>query len=148
MKKRNRISQSFQKLDTGLYQVFHRLKRLPKIQLRLLLFALVLSSVFLLSMVNRHIRDNAAWLEGTWSNQVTHYSMDAKKDCKVWTMKQEETLLLKDARIAVNSSKDDIILTNGGAKEYHLIKTDDHYLTLQVFKNHKKIEQLELHKVD
>lgn len=133
-------------LDTGIYQVLHKFRKLTKKQQRIVYGLLILLVFFLINFINAQFVDNAMWLEGNWSSQSNRYTIKTKNgECQYWNIKQNDFFLMKDAQIAVNSSKGNIVLTKSGSNtEYHLIKIDKNHLGFQIFNNQKKIKELKL----
>ena len=132
-KDKGTLSHYLQRLDTGLYQFFYRIKKLSKIQRRLFMGLIILCSVFLLFFINTHTENNAAWLEGTWF--------------EYWDINRNGHNMMKNAQIGVNSSKRKIVLAKSGSKtEYHATRLKKSQLELQIFNNGKEIKKLKLNR--
>lgn len=136
-------------LDIELYRFFRRLKKLSKRQRRVLLGMVALLGLLLVGTISTHSKKNSAWLEGNWSSKSEDYAIQSRNgECWYWTIKQDSRLLMRDAQIAVNSSKNRIVLTqNGKDTEYHVRRLDGEHSELEVFINHKKAKTLALHRV-
>lgn len=147
-KDKGTLSHYLQRLDTGLYQFFYRLKKLSKTQRRLFMGLIILCSVFLLFFINTHTENNAAWLEGTWSNQSEEFTIKTKKrKFEYWDINRNGHNMMKNAQIGVNSSKRKIVLTKSGSKtEYHATRLKKSQLELQIFNNGKEIKKLKLNR--
>lgn len=150
MVKREKILAYFlEQLDIGLYQLFRRLKKLSKGQKHVLLGSIVLSVLLLVGLISQHSKNNSAWLEGNWSSKNEGYAIKSKDgECHYWTIKQNSLFLIREAQIAVNSSKNNIVLIQDGSDtEYHVRRLDEEHSELEVFINQKKAKTLTLHKV-
>lgn len=129
---------------TGAYRTSRRTKK------RFIICLLILCAFCLFNFINAYAVNNPTWLEGTWTHHSEQYSIKAKnEDRKHWNIKQNGFILMKDAQIAANSSKGNIILTRDGSQtEYHISKIDKDQLKLQIFNNQKKIKTMKLQRVD
>lgn len=131
-------------------QALRSLRNLTKKQRRIILCLIIFCVFCLFSFLNTYAVNNPTWLEGTWSDNSEQYSIKAKnEDRKYWNIKQNGFILMRNAQIAANSSKGNIILTRDGSQtEYHIIKLEDDQLELQIFNNQKKIKTMKLNKVE
>lgn len=150
LKRADGVMKLLQRLDTEMYQVWQKIKKLTRRQKQFILGLLLVCLFFLCSFFNAHAANNASWLEGSWSNQSVNYSIKAKNDkCKHWNIKQNGYFLMKDALISTNSSKKRIILARDGCNtEYHIIQLSNDQLELQIFNNQKKIKGIKLTRMD
>ncbi|MGG5370298.1 hypothetical protein [Enterococcus sp. AZ196] len=109
---------------------------------------MLLAVLMLLTIVNRVMPNNSAWLQGGWTNQSTGYSFKAQNaEFTDWIIKCNGTTVLKHAKVAVNSNKKRVVMTDDGNKiEYHAIRTGRKQLKLKVVSNGKTTSLRELKK--
>lgn len=113
------------------------------------ILCIVLGCVLLLAVfVHASRRKNAEWLQGEWSNASERYSIRSEvEDFSLWTIKQNGFLLMADAKITRNSTKDEIILTKSGSTTaYHLRKLEKTKLELRIVNGRKQVKKTTLHK--
>ncbi|WP_438733439.1 hypothetical protein [Enterococcus sp. AZ128] len=103
----------------------------------------------LLVIINKLTPNNSAWLQGNWTNQSSNYSFKAKNDhFNNWTIRCKGAIVLKQAKVAVNSNKKRLVMTDDGNKvEYRAIRTGRQQLKLEIVKNGKSEGTLELKKI-
>ncbi|GAA2947513.1 hypothetical protein GCM10019994_39050 [Enterococcus raffinosus] len=108
----------------------------------------VVAILMLFTIINKVTPNNSAWLQGNWTNQSVNYSFKAQnKNFTDWTIKRKGALALKKARIAVNSTKKEVIMTDdGNTIEYHAIRTGRKQLRLEIVRDGKKTSLVELNK--
>lgn len=104
--------------------------------------------VLLMTVINRLTPNNAAWLQGSWRNQSSSYSFKAKnKNFTEWMIKRKGVVVLKLGRVAVNSNKKRIIVTDDGNNvEYQAFRTGRKELELKIVKKGKTENTLNLMK--
>ncbi|BBM19511.1 hypothetical protein G15_3191 [Enterococcus avium] len=109
---------------------------------------MIIGILLLLTIINKLTPNNTAWLQGSWRNQSSDYSFKATNDhFDSWTIKCKGTLALKKAKIAVNSTKKRVVMTDDGNNiEYHAIRTGRKQLKLKIVKNGKSERTIELKK--
>ena len=92
------------------------------------------------------VDNNAAWLEGSWSNKSISYSFKAKNEhCREWNIKEDDHSLLTNGLIAVNSNKKNIVLAkNGSLTEYHLTKLNKQQIELRIINDGRQTEKIKL----
>lgn len=108
----------------------------------------VVAILVLLTIINKVTPNNSAWLQGNWTNQSVNYSFKAQnKNFTDWTIKRKGALALKKARVAVNSTKKEVVMTDdGNTIEYHVIRTGRKQLRLEIVRDGKKKSLVELNK--
>lgn len=108
----------------------------------------VVAILMLFTIINKVTPNNSAWLQGNWTNQSVNYSFNAQnKNFTDWTIKRKGALALKKARIAVNSTKKEVVMTDdGNTIEYHAIRTGRKQLRLEIVRDGKKTSLVELNK--
>lgn len=108
----------------------------------------VVAILMLFTIINKVTPNNSAWLQGNWTNQSVNYSFKAQnKNFTDWTIKRKGALALKKARIAVNSTKKEVVMTDdGNTIEYHAIRTGRKQLRLEIVRDGKKTSLVELNK--
>lgn len=108
----------------------------------------VIAIVLLLTVINKVTPNNSAWLQGNWINQSINYSFKSQNDNFTdWTIKCKGAMALKQARVAVNSTKKRVVMTDDGNKiEYHAIRTGRDQLRLKIVKDGKSAGTIELKK--
>ncbi|MGM0165469.1 hypothetical protein IGI39_000411 [Enterococcus sp. AZ135] len=115
-----------------------------------LISVLIILGIFLLLVIiNKLTPNNSAWLQGNWTNQSSNYSFKAKNDhFNNWTIRCKGAIVLKQAKVAVNSNKKRLVMTDDGNKvEYRAIRTGRQQLKLEIVKNGKSEGTLELKKI-
>jgi len=110
---------------------------------------IILGIFLLLVIINKLTPNNSAWLQGNWTNQSSNYSFKAKNDhFNNWTIRCKGAIVLKQAKVAVNSNKKRLVMTDDGNKvEYRAIRTGRQQLKLEIVKNGKSEGTLELKKI-
>lgn len=108
----------------------------------------VVAILMLFTIINKVTPNNSAWLQGNWTNQSVNYSFKAQnKNFTDWTIKRKGALALKKARVAVNSTKKEVVMTDdGNTIEYHAIRTGRKQLRLEIVRDGKKKSLVELNK--
>ncbi|MDT2570467.1 hypothetical protein P7D97_02480 [Enterococcus raffinosus] len=108
----------------------------------------VVAILVLFTIINKVTPNNSAWLQGNWTNQSVNYSFKAQnKNFTDWTIKRKGALALKKARVAVNSTKKEVVMTDdGNTIEYHVIRTGRKQLRLEIVRDGKKKSLVELNK--
>ena len=108
----------------------------------------VVAILMLFTIINKVTPNNSAWLQGNWTYQSVNYSFKAQnKNFTDWTIKRKGALALKKARIAVNSTKKEVVMTDdGNTIEYHAIRTGRKQLRLEIVRDGKKTSLVELNK--
>ncbi|WP_139243522.1 hypothetical protein [Enterococcus gilvus] len=146
--KNNGLYQFLQHVDSYLYRFLKQVKCLSRRQRQILLCLVVLSLVACMSLINGMVDNNAAWVEGSWSNKSVLFSFKAKNDhCKVWNIKKEDQLLTENVLIAVNSTRKNIVLAkSGNTIEYHLTKLNKKQIELRIVNQGKEVEKIRLRK--
>lgn len=144
------IRQFLDKLDTGLYRVFHHLgllvKGLTKSQQRILQVLSILVLIFWVKIINDHVENNAVWLYGEWTARSIGYSIRTD-NYRLWTVRENSDTLLKDAMVSVGSTKRNVILMNeNGETEYHFTRLDKRHLNLKIFTNYREMKSVKLEK--
>lgn len=109
---------------------------------------MILALLLLLTVINKLVPNNCAWLEGNWSNGAASYTFKAgSEDFSSWTIKNNARLALKHGKVAVNSTKKRIVVTDDGNHvEYHAIRTGRKQLRLKIIRDGKSAGSLELKK--
>lgn len=147
-KRAHQLKSILDQLDTGLYKLWRQFKALTINQKRLVLGAGIICSIGLLIFINTHTANNAVWLKGAWLGKHEQYTFKTNnKNCRSWTITCNDRIVLKNAQIATNSSKKNIVLASSGEdQEYHLIRSDSTHMTMQLFDHQKKRKKFTLTK--
>ncbi|WP_137663238.1 hypothetical protein [Enterococcus hulanensis] len=109
---------------------------------------MILAILLFLTIINRVTPNNCAWLQGGWTGEAVGYSFKAQnKNFTDWTIKCDGATILKHARVAVNSNKKRVIMTDDGNNiEYHAIRTGRKQLKLKIVSGGKTTNLRELKK--
>ncbi|EOI53598.1 hypothetical protein [Enterococcus gilvus] len=109
---------------------------------------IVISVLLLLTLINTLMPHNSAWLQGKWFSQSVNYSFKPGNEAFTsWTIKCRNKVALKQAKVAVNSTKKCVVMTDDGNNiEYHATRTGRKQLELKIVRDGQSDQLIELSK--